>query len=143
MQLKHDNVQGFDAQWDQVLPLQDKSFRRRYVEKCVQEAAPFLRGIETSQGFVSPEYSPEKEAASYSRMIAMVCRYVEQKIGDNNFNARKEDRSLQDASWKGSTEGNPTGSGKNTSEDRNMEIVINGPRKDNVPGEIRSPSSTT
>ena len=45
---------------------------------------------------------------------------------------------FQDASWKGSTEGNPTGSGKNTSEDRNMEIVINGPRKDNVPEEIRS-----
>ena len=56
------------------------------------------------------------EAASYSRLKEIVRRHAEQKIRNNSFNARNEDRSLQlAAAW----EGNPQGS----SEDNAQETI--------------------
>ena len=50
VQLNDDNVQGFDRH----------QVRRRYIVKLVQEASPFLGGVETSHDFVSAGYSPQR-----------------------------------------------------------------------------------
>ena len=69
-----------------------------------------------------------REPASCSRLKDMVRRFVEQKIRDENFNARDEDRSLLGAAaWKGNPTGNPKGNGKeNDQRSKEMEIAING-----------------
>ena len=72
----------------------------------------------------------------------MVRRYSEQKIRDNNFNARNEDKSLQGAAaWKGNPRGNPEGNAQRSKVVK-MESVVNGPRKDYVREETRAASST-
>ena len=83
-------------------------------------------------------------AASYFRLKDTVRCCIEHETRDDNFNARKEDRSLQGAAgWKGNPRGNPEGvMRRKRSKIANMEIIINGLRKDNVCEEIRAASST-
>ena len=49
VQLDNDNLQGFQV-------------GRRYIGKVVQEAAPFLRGIETSHGFDTKDTVPQRRS---------------------------------------------------------------------------------
>ena len=46
------------------------------------------------------------------------------------------------AAWKRNPKGDPKGNGKETSNDRQLGFVLNGPRKDNVREEMRAASDT-
>ena len=62
---------------------------------------------------------------------------------DKNFVARNEDRPLHGAAvWKRNPKGNSTGNALETFKDRRVEIVINGPPKNNVHEEMRAAPST-
>ena len=112
VQLKNDNVHGFDTKRCEVL-LSMTNVPDEDVLDTVLETAPFLRGIETSDGLYL------QATASCSRLDQLVRRHVEQqKIRNRNtsFIVRNEDRSLLGkASWKGNPRGNPEVNAQETS----------------------------
>ena len=60
VQLKSDNVQGFDTKWDEVLLSMTKGPVKKYWTNCTKTAPP-LRGIDTSHGTVLAGYGADKE----------------------------------------------------------------------------------
>ena len=56
VQLKNDNAQGFDTNWDEVVPFPTKVPDEDKLEILYMKGASFLRGIETFHGFVSAVY---------------------------------------------------------------------------------------
>ena len=102
LQLKNDNVQGFDTKQDEVL-LSMQEFPRKI---CWNFAQPQLQ-------------NSEELKFSWHCARRMRCREENWPvILDNSFNARNTDRSLQGAAaWKGNPQGNPKGNGKDTSKD--------------------------
>ena len=142
VQLKNDNVQGFDTRRDAVLVSMTKSSRKGDIEKVVQQTAPVRRGTEISCDTVSAGYSAEKRTGQLfwaERHGSPVCGA---EISDNNFDARNEDRSLQvSAPRNRNPRGNPKGNAqKNDQRPKTSDIVLNEPRKDSVREEIRAAS---
>ena len=119
VQMKNDNVQGFDTKWSEVrlsmsrVPDEDKK-EILYSEQLQysEEVKPLM--AVSQQDTVQKKYRPV-----VLDLHLLVSRCVEQKIRDNHLNARNEDRSPQGAAaWKGNPRGNPNGNGEETSEDR-------------------------
>ena len=98
-------MQSFDAK-NEVLLSRANVPHEDMLEMLCKKQFHYLAELEPLVALYLQDTVQKGEAASYSRL--MVRRYVEQKIRDNNFNARNEDQSLQGATaWKGNPRGNP------------------------------------
>ena len=89
------------------------------MENVVQEAAPLHRGIETSHGFVSAGYSPERRSGQlFSK--EMVRRHVEEKIRGQPISmpAMKTCLFKGQQAGEGNPSGNPEHNAQETIKDR-------------------------
>ena len=108
VQLDNDNVQGFDTKWDGDI-----------LEKWYKKQPHFSEDLKPLMASTPRIQFHKGKVASYSRLKEMVCRHVEQKMRDNNLNARNEDRSLHGAAaWTGHPKGNSKGNAQETIKDQ-------------------------
>ena len=104
VQLKSDNVQGFDTKWDEVLLSMTEVPDEDTLEKVYKKQVHYSEELKPLMALYQRDTVQIGEAASYSRLKEVVRRYVEQKIRDKSFNARNEDRSIEGAEAR---QGNP------------------------------------
>ena len=106
MQLKNDNVQGFDTEWDEVPLSMTKVPDEDTLENLHRKQLHFSEELEPLMVLYLQDTVLKGVKACYSRLQHMVRGYFEQYMTDNNLNARNEDMSLQGAAaWKGNPKG--------------------------------------
>ena len=106
VQLKNDNVQGFDTKWDEVHLSRTKVPDEDFLENCTRSSSVELKPLMAL-------YLQDTVQKGEKKSLAF---YVKQWKRSNDFKGR---RCLHGAAgWKGNSRGNPKGNGKGSSKDR-------------------------
>ena len=100
VQLKNDDVQGFDTKWNEVLLSMTKVPDEDKAEHLFNKQVHHSVESNLSWSCIS-RIQLRKEKRPVILDWKMVCRYVEQKRRDNGSSARNEDRSLQGEQQRG------------------------------------------